>query len=216
MVDRRTTSRHAVIAAAVAGCALLSACGSSSNATPNAPTPTAKPTANATPTATPIATPRPMPDAHQLTFQTADIPAGFAPHPGSIMTLDAKTSVSENLVSDGGVLATNGYISGAEYGWEDKSKHLAVQNAVFVMRDANGAQALFDAMSNTFKPHISPNADSPHWADSTASFASSNVSVVLFRQGTIVAAVESTPASPDQAADLAKKLDDRYVAQFGS
>jgi hypothetical protein len=65
-------------------------------------------------------------------------------------------------------------------------------------------------------PHISPSAESPHWADTTASFSSSNVSVTLFRQGSIVAAVESTPASPDQDVDLAKKLDDRYVAQFGS
>ncbi len=188
-------------------------CGSSTRATQ--PSPTARPIATASPSASASPATAQIPDAHQLTFQQSDIPTGFAPHPRAILTIDATTVVSEKLLSDGSLLAANGFRSGAEYGWERPSDHtMAAESVVMVFDSFEQARAVFNAMVDTVKTYMQENADSATFGDSEFGFHQGDLNLALVQQGSIDFLVQTSPASPQNGVSLALTLD-RRLQQYG-
>ena len=215
------TSRLLIAALTVVSLTILVSCGGpartasrpagSAAVTSATPSPTpATPSATAAPTPTP----RPaVPDAHLLTLQAQDIPPGFAPHPTSIMTLNATTVVSEEILSDASTLRAAGFTSGAEYGWEGPGHALAAQNSVLVVRDAIGAQAVLAAEGATARSYGAVEQVAPVTLGSeTHAYTKGALAEVEWRHGSIVAAVEVTDGSLAHAARLAAMLDQRYAA----
>ena len=206
--------RSAAIAVAVIA-GVLTACGATATHTgASTPTATAQSTTTALPTALPTPTPTPaFPDAHQLTLQMVDIPAGYSPHPTAIMTIDARTVVSEDLLSDGSLLAQLGYRSGAEYGWERTgSGALAVQNVVIIVRDASAAATLLQAINaHLTAKGASGRASATPIGDAAITYQGMHIAMVFWRRGPIVAGVEVTDASMTHAMSLARTLDGRFV-----
>ena len=199
--------------AAVAVMGLLAACGATATHT-GTPTQTPKVQPTATATALPtLTTMPPFPDAHQLTLQMVDIPAGYSPHPTAIMTIDARTVVSEDLLSDGSLLAQLGYRSGAEYGWERTgSGALAVQNVVIIVRDAAAAATLLQAINAHFADKgPAGQASATPIGDAAITYQGMHIAMVFWRRGPIVAGVEVTDASMSHAIGLARTLDGRFV-----
>jgi hypothetical protein len=191
--------RRTGISLSVGAAALLCACGSANTA--------------AQPSHT--ASPKPIPDAHELTFQPADIPKGFAPHQRAILTIDTTTVVSEKLLTDGSVLTRNGFRSGAEYGWERPSDHkMAAESVVMVFASHDGAYATFNAVADTLKAYMTENADSAMFGDSEFGFHQGDLSLALVQQGSIVFLVQTSDASLQGDVDLAMTLDKR-LQQYG-
>lgn len=211
---RRTVHRRILAFPLLAGC-VLCACGGSSNgggqpsSTPRSTTSVAPSTSAAPPSASGAV------DAHQLTFQQSDIPAGFAPHPRAILTIDANTVVSEKLLRDGSLLAANGFQSGAEYGWERPSDHkMAAESVVMVFDSPDHARAIFHAMADTIKTYMAENDSSAMFADSEYGFHQGDLDLALVQQGRIDFLVQTSSASPQNDVDLAMTLD-RRLQQYG-
>lgn len=205
-----SSALHAADTTSTATAAPSTLGATTASAAPSTPAPTAAPSQTAAPTPTP----RPaIPDAHTLTFQVRDIPPGFAPHPTSIMTLDASTVVSEQILSDAGPLRAAGYLSGAEYGWEASGTgRLAMQDAVLVVRDAAGARTVLAAEGATARSFGAVEQPAPTALGAEAhAYTKGALAEVQWRRGSIVASVEVTDGSLAHAAQLAQTLDQRYA-----